>query len=270
MKTGFIGGGNMAQALMGGLVAKSVPASFVVVEPNATTRDTVARVVRGATLIDEPTAALADCDVVVLAVKPQQLRDAVGAAAPWLRGPVVLSIAAGIRTAEIARWSGTTRIVRAMPNTPALIGEGISGVYATDAVDTKGRDLAETLLRAVGRVLWVGTEDMIDAVTAVSGSGPAYVFAFIEALQRGARELGFDEDAARELAVTTFVGASRLAAQSEEPIAVLRERVTSKGGTTAAALAHLEANACSTHIVEAIHAAAKRSVELGGESGKEA
>ncbi len=273
MKIGFIGGGNMAQALIGGLRAKRVDARFVVVEPHGFTRDTLARIAPGAALHDVPSADLVDCDVVVFAVKPQQFREAATSAARWLDGMLVVSIAAGIRTHEIGHWlaadGDAPPIVRAMPNTPALIGEGISGLYATSAVDAAGRARAEALLSAVGQVLWVDDEAKLDAVTAISGSGPGYVFAFIEALQRAALELGFDEDAARRLAVATFAGASRLAAGSEEPISVLRERVTSTGGTTHAALALLERTGCHGFIVDAVHAAARRSAELGDEFARE-
>lgn len=271
MKIGFIGGGNMAQALIGGMAARRIEADFVVVEPHATTRDTLARTVRRVALHDVPSADLAACDAVVFAVKPQQFREAATAAARWLAQsptrPLVISIAAGIRTREIAHWLGTEQashaIVRAMPNTPALIGEGITGLYATPEVDAPGRSLAETLLGAVGLTLWVDQESKLDAITAVSGSGPAYVFAFIEALQQGARELGLSEEDARRLAVCTFVGASRLAAASEEPVSVLRERVTSPAGTTHAALARLREGGVHDAIVAAVHAAARRSVELG-------
>lgn len=286
MKIGFIGGGNMAQALMGGLVAKRIDADFVVVEPHATTRETLARTMRRVALHDVPSADLTACDAVVFAVKPQQFREAATSAARWLgpspkqaktgttpqSTPLVISIAAGIRTREIAHWlaaeHGHHPIVRTMPNTPALIGEGIAGLYATPEVDARGRALAQTLLGAVGQTLWVDEEAKLDAITAVSGSGPAYVFAFIEALQQGARELGLSEDDARRLAVCTFVGASRLAAASEEPIAVLRERVTSPGGTTHAALTRMREAGVNAAIVDAVHAAAQRSAELGGEFGR--
>lgn len=279
MKVGFIGGGNMAQALIGGLSMRRPDAAFVAVEPHAGTRATLARLAPAAVVHETPQADLAGCDAVVVAVKPQVFREAATAAARWLtddagRGPLVISIAAGIRTTEIAHWlaSGPEArpIVRAMPNTPALIGAGITGLYATAAATAADRRLAETLLATVGDTLWVDDEAKLDAITAVSGSGPGYVFAFIEALERGAVELGFSPDDARRLAVATFVGASRLAEQSDEPLSVLRERVTSKGGTTAAALAHLEASGCSASIVDAIHKAAARSAELGDEFGREA
>ena len=272
MKIGFIGGGNMAQALMGGIVARHPDARFVVIEPHAPTREIVSRFVRDVALHDVPSADLAACDAVVVAVKPQNFREAVTAAARWLEQPLIVSIAAGIRTREIAHWTAhdhTPRaIVRAMPNTPALIGEGITALYAMPGVDATRRDLATTLLAAVGQTLWVDDEAQLDAVTAVSGSGPAYVFAFIEALEQGGVELGLSSDDARRLAVATFVGASRLAAASEEPISVLRERVTSKGGTTYAALTHLQDAGCHQAIVRAVHAAATRSAELGDEFGE--
>ena len=205
----------------------------------------------------------------MVAVKPQVFREAVTAAATWLTRPLVISIAAGIRTREIGQWLGDAShpIVRAMPNTPALIGEGITGLYAAPSVSAQDRTLAETLLTAVGQTLWVADEAQLDVVTAVSGSGPAYVFSFMEALEQGAIELGLSTEDARRLAVATFVGASRLAAQSEEPIGILRERVTSKGGTTHAALTHMRTSGCHTTIVEAIHKAAQRSIELGNEFG---
>ncbi len=254
MKIGFIGGGNMAQALMGGLVAKRIDADFVVVEPHATTRETLARTMRRIALHDVASADLTACDAVVFAVKPQQFREAATSAARWLVRaspqsptqvmeyatahaapqpmPLVISIAAGIRTQEIAHWLGAEHahhpIVRTMPNTPALIGEGIAGLYATPEVDARGRALVETLLGAVGQTLWVDDEAKLDAITAVSGSGPAYVFYFIEAVQQAAKELGLPVQVAHQLVLDTFTGAAKLAATSPEPVAVLRERVTSK------------------------------------------
>lgn len=272
MKIGFLGGGNMAQALMGGLQSRhGDDVSFFVVEPHEPTRRMLSRRVRALTIHDVPSADLAGCDVVVLAVKPETVREAVTASARWLGGPAIVSIAAGIRTHEIARWLGAVTspvpIVRAMPNAPALIGEGITALYAAPSVDAAQRALAEQLLAAVGQTLWVDDEAKLDAVTAVSGSGPAYVFAFIEALEEGARAVGLSADEARRLALATFAGSGRLAAVSEEPVAILRERVTSKGGTTAAALARLAAAGCHAAIVDAVRAAAERSVEIGDEFG---
>jgi pyrroline-5-carboxylate reductase len=188
---------------------------------------------------------------------------------PHLAAPLIVSIAAGTRSADIGRWLGVDAIVRTMPNTPALIGRGITGMAATAAVDAAQRALAESILRAAGDVLWFDDEAQLDAVTAVSGSGPAYVFYFIEALARAGEEMGLGGDKARALAVQTFVGAAHLAAQSAEPLSVLRERVTSKGGTTAAALSWLEANAVSARIVEAAQAAQRRALELGDEFGRQ-
>jgi len=273
MRIGFIGGGNMAQALIGGIAARHADAHFVVIEPHAPTREIVSRVVHGAALHDVPSADLAECDAVVVAVKPQNFREAVTVAARWLERPLVVSIAAGIRTREIAHWLAADHspraIVRAMPNTPALIGEGITALYAIPGVDATRKALATQLLDAVGQTLWVDDETQLDAVTAVSGSGPAYVFSFIEALAQAGVELGLSAESARRLAVATFVGASRLAAASEEPLAVLRERVTSKGGTTHAALTSMREAGCPEAIVRAVHAAAKRSSELGDEFGRE-
>ena len=278
LKIGFIGGGNMAQALIGGLSSRHPDATFVVVEPFAQARDALGRVGPRVVVHAVPSADLASCDAVVVAVKPQVFREAVSTAARWLiapdgAGPLIVSIAAGVRLREIARWLGAehaaTPIVRAMPNTPALVGAGITGLYAAPAVDAARRELAQALLAAVGETLWVDDEAKLDAVTAVSGSGPAYVFSFIEALERGAVELGLSADQAHRLALATFAGAARLAQQSDEPVGVLRERVTSKGGTTQAALAAMQARGVPDAIAEAVRAAAIRSVELGDEFARD-
>ena len=209
-------------------------------------------------------------DAVLLAVKPQQMRAVAKDLGAHLRGQLVISIAAGIRTADLARWlGGHDRIVRVMPNTPALIRSGVSGLFAAAAVKQADRDSAQSILGAVGGVVWVRSEPDIDAVTAISGSGPAYVFYFIEALEQAAVELGLDAGQAHELAVQTFVGAANLAAGSNEPAAVLRARVTSKAGTTEAALKTMEANDIKRKIVEAAYAAATRSRELGDEFGND-
>jgi pyrroline-5-carboxylate reductase len=210
-------------------------------------------------------AWLGAADVIVLAVKPQQMHEAASSVRPYIAQPLVLSIAAGVRSAAIARWLGTNRIARAMPNTPALIRSGISGLAATAAVSADQRAAASRILESVGKVVWVDDESMLDPVTAISGSGPAYVFYFIEALQQAGRELGCSEEQSRALAIETFVGAARLAAQSAEPASVLRERVTSKGGTTAAALASLERCGVRQAIVDAVKAANARANELGAD-----
>ncbi|MFZ5510515.1 MAG: pyrroline-5-carboxylate reductase [Pseudomonadota bacterium] len=270
MKITFLGGGNMATALIGGLLQKGFVATDIkVIELQADNRQRLARDF-GVACFEAPEAAALTCDVLVLAVKPQQMRAALAPVAPHLKNQLVVSIAAGLRIADICRWAGGhRRIVRTMPNTPALIGAGITGLYAGPEVDAAGRGQAEQVLAAVGKTLWIGDEAQMDAVTAVSGSGPAYVFYFVEALQRAARELGFGEAEARTLALETFVGAVALAAGSGEDVAVLRSRVTSKGGTTEAALQSMTADGVAEAIVRAVKAAEARGRELGDLLGKD-
>ncbi|MBM3391343.1 MAG: pyrroline-5-carboxylate reductase [Betaproteobacteria bacterium] len=270
MKITFLGGGNMANALIGGLIRQGFdPAGIRVVEPQAESRARLAASFGVACLAQADRAALV-CDVIVLAVKPQQMREALAPLAGHLERQLVVSIAAGTRMADIARWlGGYAKLVRTMPNTPALIGAGITGLCADPSVDAGGRDQAERILGAVGKTLWIGDERLMDAVTAVSGSGPAYVFYFIESLRDAARELGFDEAQARLLAIETVVGAAALAAASKEDVAVLRQRVTSKGGTTEAALNSLNANDVKAAFVRAIRAANDRGSELGERLGKD-
>ena len=264
----FIGGGNMAAALIGGLLKKNFSAAQIsVVEISADNRQRLQRDFDVQTF-PEMTPAVADSTVIVLAVKPQQLHEVALQLAPLLGAQLVITIAAGIRASDLARWLSCQNIVRAMPNTPALIGSGMAGLYALPAVDKTQRDTAQTILAAVGNTLWLEDEAMMDAVTAVSGSGPAYVFYFIEALQQAARELGLDTAAARRLALDTFLGAAKLADASEEDASVLRARVTSKNGTTERALLSMEQNAVKQHIIRAVHLAAKRSIEMGDEMGK--
>jgi pyrroline-5-carboxylate reductase len=204
----------------------------------------------------------------VLAVKPQQLHGVAQQLAPLLGKQLIVSIAAGIRAVDLARWTGRQAIVRAMPNTPALIQSGITGLYALPAVTAAQREQAQDILTAVGEILWLQDEAMLDAVTAISGSGPAYVFYFIEALQQAARDMGFDAEAARLLSIETFLGASKLAASSNEDASVLRARVTSKNGTTERALLSMAANHVAEHIAQAAQAAQLRSREMGDELGK--
>ncbi len=274
MNTLFIGGGNMASALAGGLVARGAqPAQLRAVEPLADQRDRLAKQFPGIATFAEPAPeALAGASVVVLAVKPQQMRVACQALARYLASAdaLVLSIAAGTRIADIARWlGGHERTVRAMPNTPALIGKGISGVFAPSSVDAEGRRLAEVVLAAAGEIVWVDEESMLDAVTGVSGSGPAYVFYFLEALERAARELGFDAPDSRQLAYATFEGAIALARASSADPSALRTQVTSKGGTTERAIASMEDAAVGASIVTAVKAAALRARELGDALGRD-
>jgi pyrroline-5-carboxylate reductase len=269
MKIAFIGGGNMAGALVGGLLRSGHPPAEITVVEVDPTRCAQLRRELAIAAITAPDESLRAADVIVLAVKPQQMREACMAARPHLRAPLVISVAAGTRAADIARWIGLNAIVRTMPNTPALIGRGITGMAATGSVSAEQREVAESILRTAGDVLWFDDEAQLDAVTAVSGSGPAYVYYFIEALARAGTELGLDAGQSRALAVQTFVGAAQLAAESAEPLEVLRHRVTSKGGTTAAALAWLDSNAVASRIVEAVHAAHRRAGELGDEYGRQ-
>jgi pyrroline-5-carboxylate reductase len=274
MKITFLGGGNMATALIGGLLERGFAAGGLqVIDLGAEARGRLgARFgVRAVEAADDEALA---CEVLVLAVKPQQMKAALGPLAGRLGSQLVISIAAGLRLADIGRWLGAPgapyhRIVRCMPNTPALIGAGVTGLYADPSVDAAGREAAEGILAAVGSTLWVEDEARIDAVTAISGSGPAYVFHFIEALEAAGRAFGFDEAAARQLAIDTTLGAARLASDSDEPPAVLRERVTSKGGTTAAALASLAASGWHDALIAAVKAAEARGRELGDELGRD-
>ena len=264
MKIAFVGGGNMAAALIGGLAQAGGGHDIEVLEIDAgRAGDLQARF--GVQAHGVAGAWLGSAEIVVLAVKPQQMRAAVDAIRPHLARPLVLSIAAGVRASTLARWLGSDVVVRTMPNTPALIGAGITGAAALPGVSAGQRAAAELILRAVGEVVWFDDESMLDPVTAVSGSGPAYVFFFIEAMQQAAREMGLTEAQSRSLSVQTFLGAARLAAASDEPAAVLRERVTSKGGTTAAALQCFEADRVKAAIVRALHAANARAKELGDE-----
>ena len=265
----FIGGGNMATALIGGLLGKGFSAAQVsVVEINADNRARLQRdfAVRAFENIAE---GVAGSQIIVFAVKPQQLREVAQQLAPLLREQLLISIVAGIRAVDLARWCNTQAIVRAMPNTPALIRSGMTGLYALPAVTAAQREQAQNILAAVGETLWLQDEAMLDAVTAISGSGPAYVFYFIEALQQAAQKLGFNAKDARRLSLATFLGASKLAASSDEDVSVLRARVTSKNGTTERALLSLSANHVAEHIDQAAQAAAARSREMGDELGNE-
>lgn len=269
MKIGFIGGGNMAAALIGGLLRQGYrPEDIGVAEPAPERRAALAH--EFGIALEESAAEILRADTLVLAVKPQILR-AVLTALPRLGKEVcVLSIAAGIRAADISRWlGGHAAVVRAMPNTPALIGAGIAGLYALPGVAPGQRTAADHILAAVGRTVWVTEEAQIDAITAISGSGPAYVFLFMEALESAAEALGLPPDTARALALHTFHGAAGLALQDGSDPASLRARVTSKGGTTERGIATLEAGQVGQIIVAAAFAAAERARELGDLLGAE-
>ena len=268
MNITFIGGGNMASALIGGLMKQGwPPETIAAVDIAQAARERLEREF-GVRAYADAAAAVQSADCVVFAVKPQQLHASASPLAALLGTRLVISIAAGIRASDIARWlNGHRRIVRAMPNTPALVRAGMTGLYALPGVSDADRAIAERVLGAAGATLWVDDEGHMDGITAVSGSGPAYVFYFLEALQQAARELGFGTDAARELAFKTFSGALKLAGESSDSPEILRARVTSKGGTTERAIGHLETHAVKQHIVEAVAAAALRSRELGDELG---
>lgn len=271
MKVLFVGGGNMARAILGGLIAQEIPpANFRVVEPVEAAREAIAAlgVNAGASLATDSI----DCDAIVLAVKPQMMREAISGLKGSLTSQAVISIAAGIDTASLAIWLGDLaapylNIVRAMPNTPALIRAGITGLYAAPGVTAEGRRIAGSLLDAVGKTVWFDDEAMLDAVTAVSGSGPAYVFYFIEALEQAALELGFDREAASLFARQTFLGGAQLATSTDEAPGVLRARVTSARGTTESAIEVFDRHALKNAFIDGVKAACARSRELGRELG---
>lgn len=267
MTLGFLGGGNMALAIIGGLLKQGYAAGDIrVAELSAEQRERLSATF--GVRVGEDVATILDADVIVLAVKPQQMHAAL-ADWPALRAhQLVLSIAAGIRAGDLSRWlRGHAAVVRAMPNTPALIGQGVSGLYALPGVSAEQRLAAERILGSVGEAHWVTDETQIDAITAISGSGPAYVFYFIEALEQAAVSLGLPADTARALALGTFQGAAALASRGEAPPAELRARVTSKGGTTEQGLRVLAECHVDQAILQAARAAARRAQELGDALG---
>ena len=267
----FIGGGNMARSLIGGLVADGWPADRIhVTDPNP---DPLAHLAQrfGVSTGGDNGAAVAKADIVVLAVKPQVMRTVAGdiASAVQARRPLVISIAAGIRSADLDRWlGGNTSIVRCMPNTPALVQSGATALFANARVDVEQRNLAESILRAVGLTLWLDDEQLMDAVTALSGSGPAYFFLIMEALQAAGMQLGLPEQTARLLALQTAFGAAKMALESDEDAAILRQRVTSPGGTTERALQVFEQGDLRGLIARALTAARDRSRELADQLGQ--
>ncbi len=263
----FIGGGNMASALVGGLLQTGrVPATVLVIEPDDRQRAKVA-LQFGVLALAVADSRLADVPLVVWAVKPQSFAAAARPCAAHVGQALQLSVMAGIRTASLIAASGSERVVRAMPNTPALIGQGITGLFATPAVNASDRAAVEKVLAPSGELLWLPQERDLDAVTALSGSGPAYVYYFIEAMIQAAGEMGLTVEQGRRLALATFAGATALARQSSESPAVLRERVTSKGGTTYAALMSMDNDAVKAAFVKALHAADTRARQLGEEFG---
>ena len=265
----FIGGGNMASALIGGLVrAGRAATEILVIDPSAEQRTRLTADF-GVQTLAAADARLGDAALVVWAVKPQLFGDAAAPCAAWVRGALHLSVMAGIRSDTLARAIGQApaqaRIVRSMPNTPALIGRGIAGLFASAAVSAGERALVEQVLAPTGKILWVAKEADLDAVTALSGSGPAYVFYFVEAMMAAASAMGLSAEQGRQLALATFDGATALAAQSPDAPELLRERVTSKGGTTFAALQSLEADGVKAAFIRAMVAAQQRAAGLGDE-----
>jgi pyrroline-5-carboxylate reductase len=264
----FIGGGNMASAIIGGLVRAGHPASTILVVEPSPEQALRLRSQFGVQADAAAGPALGAAGLIVWAVKPQVFEAAAAPCAPYASQALQLSIMAGIPCAAIEKASGSARVVRAMPNTPALIGQGMSGLYARPAVTLDERLQVEQMLVPTGQLLWVEQEAQLDAVTALSGSGPAYVFYLLEAMIQAGVELGLSAEQSRQLAQQTVAGAAALSAQSSETPEVLRQRVTSKGGTTHAAISTLEARGVKLAFVRALHAAAERAAELGAEFGK--
>ncbi|QGU33448.1 pyrroline-5-carboxylate reductase [Thermochromatium tepidum] len=261
----FIGGGNMATSLIAGLIADGYePHSIQVSDPNPERRHALqARL--GVRALASNVEALDEAETLVLCVKPQMAASVCAELAPFLaeRRPLIVSVMAGVLEQSIQRWLGASLpIVRAMPNTPAMVQTGAIGLHASPEVDAEGRNRAETILRAVGLVRWVESESRIDAVTAISGSGPAYFFLLMEALEQAAIELGLDTETARLLTIQTALGAAKMAMESDAPPARLREQVTSPGGTTECALKVFDAADLRALVERAARAAHDRAVEL--------
>lgn len=267
----FIGGGNMAQALMIGLQQRAFAMqNITVIDPDTAKHEPLQGTLGVNTCASMAAGSLA-ADVIVLAVKPQQLHSVAQALTPFLQSQLVVSVAAGIRTTDLSRWlNGYATIIRTMPNTPAQIQSGITGAYALPAVTQAQRDTADALLQAAGEVVWLTDESQLDAVTAISGSGPAYVFLMIEALTAAGVSLGLTEEQSLKLSLATFKGASLLAAGSTTPVATLREQVTSKGGTTEQGLISMRQHDIHGMMRHAAEQAARRARELGDQLGAQA
>ena len=265
----FIGGGNMASAIIGGLIRQGHPTSALqVVEPWDEQRAKLVQQFAGLAVLPAADAGLQASDLVVWAVKPQTFKEAAVAVRSHVAGALHLSVAAGITSDSIASWLGSERVVRAMPNTPALVGLGMTGLMARATVSADDKALVERVVRTTGELVWVIRETDLDAVTALSGSGPAYVFYFLEAMRDAGARMGLPAEVAQQLAVGTFIGAATLAQRSTDPLQTLRERVTSKGGTTYAAISSMEASGIKTLFEDALKAAQARAAELGAEFGK--
>ena len=268
MKINFIGGGNMARAIISGLKENRFNmADITVLELDAQKRIELAQDLN--VQVTDTYAEFRNTDIIVLAIKPQQLKEVCQQLKPALTSQLIVSIAAGVRSKDISAWLGEYKaIVRVMPNTPAQIQAGISALYAMSQVTETQRQQANEILAAVGKTLWLNDEAKMDAVTAISGSGPAYVFYFIEALQEAGVALGLQNEEAKMLALQTFAGASLLATQSLTDVKMLRAQVTSKGGTTEQGILSLESANIKRIISQATKAAADKSVTLGDLLGK--
>ncbi|MEQ1536726.1 MAG: pyrroline-5-carboxylate reductase [Burkholderiaceae bacterium] len=267
-KIAFLGGGNMASAMIGGLIKQGMLANdILVVEPYEPTRNKLLSDF-GISALAAPSSLLATAGLVIWAVKPQVFKEAAQQTVNFASSALHFSVAAGIRSDSIAAWLGSDNVVRSMPNTPALIGKGMTALFARPAVTPEGKAAIERVVVSMGEFLWLNEESQLDAVTAISGSGPAYVFYFLEAMTEAAVKMGLSADQGRRLAIATFSGASELAHRSDEPLETLRQRVTSKGGTTYAALMSMEGDAIKPHFIKAMQAAELRAKELGDEFGK--
>lgn len=264
----FIGGGNMANAIIGGLIQQGTPAGNIwVVEPFEATRSKLEAQLKVHTLA-QAGPELAQAGLVVWAVKPQNMKEAAAQAGPFCANALHLSVAAGIRSDSLAQWLGSERIVRAMPNTPALVGLGQTGLFARASVQASDRQWVEQVVATTGEYVWVQDEPLLDAVTAISGSGPAYVFFLMEAMVAAGVRMGLTPAQAHQLAVGTFAGSAELARSASESPAVLRERVTSKGGTTYAAITAMQTSKLDELFQAALEAARQRAQTLGDEFGK--
>ncbi|SEM93366.1 pyrroline-5-carboxylate reductase [Nitrosomonas marina] len=276
MKITFIGGGNMASALISGLLKQDFSTEQIdVIEINEEVRARI-QATFGIAAVADMIDGLAsdtqnsDSHVIVLAVKPQQLQELAQRMKGLLDRQLVISIAAGIRSSDLIRWlGGYQRVVRAMPNTPSLVGAGVTGLYAASEVNDQDKRTAESIMHSVGTTLWVDDEDMLHTITAISGSGPAYVFYFIESMQTAGIKLGLSKEEARKLSLLTFQGAIKLANAGDDDVAALRARVTSKGGTTEQAIATMDADDLKNRIIAAVFAANTRSREMSDEFGKQ-
>ncbi|NDK39140.1 pyrroline-5-carboxylate reductase [Pseudoxanthomonas gei] len=261
----FVGGGNMARSLIGALIARGSSATQIrVAEPVEAVRQSLARDF-GVAVFADARDACADADLWLLAVKPQVMRNVCEDLADLAQSQraLVVSIAAGITAVQLQRWlGGDAAVIRAMPNTPALLGAGMTGLFARGEVDAAGRQRAQDLLASAGKTIWIEDEASMDAVTAVSGSGPAYVFLLAEAMEAAARQQGLDGQAARTLVLQTVLGAARMLTESDESPGTLRQRVTSPNGTTQAAIEALQAGQFGELVATAIKAATERGRAL--------